>query len=63
MSDENARKGGSRVLYGPALQHARQTGDVAEMRRLAQQAQGSDDPEVKAALRDVQAELDKAGNG
>lgn len=70
MSDENAGsresgQGGGPVtaLYGVALHQARQSGDLARMRQLAQQAEGSDDPEIQAALRDVQAEIDKAGNG
>ena len=72
MSDENAGsresgQGGGPVtaLYGVALHQARQSGDLARMRQLAQQArsEGSDDPDIQAALRDVEAEIDKAGNG
>jgi hypothetical protein len=71
MSDENAGSrepgygGGPVVLYAVALQQAKQSGDLTQMRRLAEQArsEGSNDPEIQSALKDLQAEIDRAGNG
>jgi hypothetical protein len=63
------RGGGSgnypRPLYAEALNAARASGDVEQMRQLAERArtEGADDPEIQSALSAVQAEIDKAGNG
>ena len=55
--------GESRVLYGPAIQQARASGDVQRMREVAQRAEreGANDPEIQSALRDLRAELDRKG--
>lgn len=50
------------ALYGVALQQARASGDVAQMRSLAAQAEGSSDPEIQSALADVRAELSSRGS-
>lgn len=50
-----------RPLYASALNEARASGDVEQMRQLAEQArtEGGDDPEIQSALSAVQAELDR----
>ena len=50
------------ALYGVALQQARASGDVSQMRSLAAQAEGSSDPEIQSALADVRAELSRRGS-
>lgn len=54
-----------RPLYAAALNEARASGDVEQMRQLAERArtEGGDDPEIQSALSAVQAEIDRAGNG
>lgn len=50
-----------RPLYASALNEARASGDVEQMRQLAERArtEGADDPEIQSALSAVQAELDR----
>jgi hypothetical protein len=71
MSDENAGSrepgygGGPIVLYAVAMQQAKQSGDLTRMRRLAEQArtEGSNDPEIQSALKELEAEIARAGGG
>lgn len=46
-------------LYAVAMQQARQSGDKAKMRELAERArkEGSDDPEIQAELRQLESAL------
>lgn len=68
MSDSSTSSGGARgpskTLYASALHQARTSGDEQEMRELAARArsEGADDPEIQAALRELEAELAKSGN-
>jgi hypothetical protein len=52
------------AMYGVALQQALRSGDVAQMRALADRAEreGADDPEIQSALADVRAELSRRGS-
>jgi hypothetical protein len=53
------------VLYAVAMQQAKQSGDLTRMRRLAEQArtEGSNDPEIQSALKELEAEIARAGGG
>ena len=57
------RWGGGTTLYAVAIQQARASGDVQQMRDVAQRAEreGANDPEIQSALRDLRAELDRSG--
>ncbi|HST59431.1 MAG TPA: DUF1843 domain-containing protein [Longimicrobium sp.] len=52
------------AMYGVALQQALRSGDVAQMRALADRAEreGASDPEIQSALADVRAELSRRGS-
>jgi hypothetical protein len=52
-----------RPLYAEAMQQARASGDVAQMRALAQRAEteGGSDPAIQAALADLRTEISRAG--
>lgn len=71
MSDEKSGSSDSGyggpiiVLYAVSLHHARESGDVTRMRRLAEQArtEGSNDPEIQSALKELEAEIARAGGG
>jgi hypothetical protein len=71
MSDEKSGSSDSGyggpiiVLYAVALQQAKQSGDVARMRKLAEQArtEGSNDPEIQSALKELEAEIARASGG
>ena len=54
---------GMRPLYAVVIQEARASGDVHRMRDVASRArsEGSDDPEIQSALRDLEAEINRAG--
>lgn len=59
-------KGGGnepRPLYAEAMQQARASGDVAQMRQLAARArtEGAGNPEIQAALADLDAEIARSG--
>jgi hypothetical protein len=68
MSDDSTSSGGAYrpgiALYAVALQQARTSGNEQQMRELAARAraEGSDDPEIQAALRELEAEIAKSGN-
>jgi hypothetical protein len=47
------------ALYGVALHQARAAGDVSRMRALAEEAEGSSDPEIQSALAAVRDELSR----
>lgn len=53
-----------RPLYAEAMQQARASGDVAQMRQLAQRArtEGAGDPEIQAALAQLEAEISGTGS-
>lgn len=55
------RGGGStlRPLYASALQQARASGEVQQMRELAERArsEASSDPEIQSALADLESEI------
>jgi ribosomal 50S subunit-associated protein YjgA (DUF615 family) len=68
MSDDSGSTGGTwrwphYPMYATALQQARASGDVEQMREAVERArqEPSDDPEVQTALRDVEAELARLG--
>ena len=52
-------------LYAAAMQQARTSGDRKKMQELVDRArsEGSNDPEIQSALRDLEAELGKGGGG
>ncbi len=52
------------AMYGVALHQALRSGDVAQMRALADRAEreGAGDPEIQSALADVRTELSKRGS-
>ena len=50
------------AMYGVALHQALRSGDVAQMRALADQAEGNSDPAIQSALADVRAELSRRGS-
>jgi Domain of unknown function (DUF1843) len=54
-----------RMLYAEAMQQARVSGDVQKMRELAQRArtEGAGDPEIQAALAELEAEIGRRGGG
>lgn len=68
MSDDSTgssdRERPIHALYAVALQQARKSGDLRQMRELAERArtEGGDDPEIRSALSDLEAEIDGAGN-
>ena len=64
-SSQDANRWPPIFLYAAAMQQARQSGDVGKMRELAERARqdGSDDPEIPAALRDLEAELGRRSGG
>ncbi|HYW14294.1 MAG TPA: DUF1843 domain-containing protein [Longimicrobium sp.] len=52
------------AMYGVALNQALRSGDVSQMRALADRAEkeGADDPEIQSALADVRTELSRRGS-
>lgn len=52
------------MLYAGAMQQARKSGDRQKMQELADRArrEGSNDPEIQSALRDLEAELGGGGS-
>jgi hypothetical protein len=52
-----------RPLYAEAMQQARASGDVQQMRDLAQRArtEGGSDPAIQSALADLEAEIGRSG--
>lgn len=50
-----------RTLYGPAIQQARASGDLQQMRDVARRAEteGASDPQVQSALGDLRAEISR----
>lgn len=56
---------GPRPLYAAAIQEARASGDVQQMRQVRERArtEGADDPEIQSALRELDTEIERQGGG